>query len=216
VTRKSEAGTVHSARVISLDFKLASADYYPQFYSRSAADELFLALNRLPLEPWPTIVGGKHGFESRLLSLHGDPGAGYQYRGLDREPRFWTRELTTVRQAVEATTGHAFNCVLASLYRDGKDHSGWEADDEPELGDDPVIACVTFGPEHEFHLKVREGRGRPIPLHPAHGSLLVMSAGTQTHFLHCVPKLAEAGPRLMLAFRNVVAAGGGMPGFTFV
>ena len=207
---------VPSAKVISLDLKLANVEYYPQFYDRGAADALLHALNRLPLEQWQTIIDGRNAWESRLVSLHGDPGAGFQYRGLDREPRFWTRELTVIREALEAKTGYPFNCALVSLYRDGQDHLGWHADEGPEFGDDPVVACLTLGQGHEFHLKAREGVARPIALHPAHGSLVLMGRGTQKHFLHCVPKLPKAEPRLMLTFQNVIDAGGGMPGYTFV
>ena len=35
---------------------------------------------------------------------------------------------------------HSFNSVLLNYYRDGRDSMGMHADDEPELGPEPVIA----------------------------------------------------------------------------
>ena len=47
----------------------------------------------------------------------------------------------------------AFNGVLLNRYRTGRDGMGWHADDEPEFGDEPVIASVSFGGRRTFQLR---------------------------------------------------------------
>ena len=46
---------------------------------------------------------------------------------------------------MEAPSGVAFNGVLLNRYRSGQDSMGWHSDDEPEFGERPVIASVSFG-----------------------------------------------------------------------
>lgn len=150
---------------------------------------------------------GREVMQPRLTAWHGDAGASYRYSGLQLQPQPWTPALLHLRQQVEAAAGTSFNSVLLNLYRSGQDSMGWHADDEPELGPEPVIASVTLGATRNFRLK---------PLHPhptAHapltlpltaGSLLLMRGPTQRHWLHALPKTARpVGPRLNLTFRQV-------------
>jgi len=46
-----------------------------------------------------------------------------------------------------------FSSCLLNLYRNGQDSNGWHADDEKELGKNPVIASVSLGAERIFHHK---------------------------------------------------------------
>ena len=61
--------------------------------------------------------------------------------------------LQQVKDRVEEQTGLSFNSVLANLYRDGKDSVAWHADDEAQLGKDPVIASVSFGDLRNFEMR---------------------------------------------------------------
>ena len=63
--------------------------------------------------------------------------------------------LTKIKQRCEEATSTQFNSVLVNLYRDGQDSMGLHADDEPELGSEPVIASVSFGAERNFRLRHR-------------------------------------------------------------
>jgi alkylated DNA repair dioxygenase AlkB len=94
--------------------------------------------------------------------------------------------------------------VLLNLYRDGRDGMGWHADDEPELGRNPVIASVSLGAERRFCLRHRRRRDLKIDLPLPHGSLLCMSGATQHHWLHALPKTRRpAGERINLTLRQV-------------
>jgi alkylated DNA repair dioxygenase AlkB len=98
------------------------------------------------------------------------------------------------------------NSVLANLYRDGADHMGWHADDESELGAEPVIASVSLGAARQFQFRPRPRGAIALRLDLRPGSMLVMAGATQRHYHHRVPPTARpVGPRINLTFRRVAA-----------
>jgi alkylated DNA repair dioxygenase AlkB len=151
-----------------------------------------------------TIYGKTHP-QPRLVAWHGDAGASYTYSGLRHEPLPWTATLALLRDRVQALSGHTFNSVLLNYYRDGRDSMGLHADDEPELGEHPVIASLSLGEERTLYFKHRTRRELSIfnlPL-PA-TSLLIMAGGTQANWKHGMRKLTrDCGPRMNLTFRRV-------------
>jgi alkylated DNA repair dioxygenase AlkB len=98
-----------------------------------------------------------------------------------------------------------YNSALLNLYRDGSDSMGWHSDDEPELGDRPVIASLSFGASRRFRLKHRYRSDLdPVALTLSHGSLLIMYADTQKNWKHSIPKSSKVRePRINLTFRFV-------------
>jgi alkylated DNA repair dioxygenase AlkB len=178
--------------------------WWPEAFPAADAARLF-ALLRATL-PWQqerlTIFGREHPVP-RLVAWHGDPGARYRYSGVLHEPAAWTDTLLEIRARVEALSGHRYNSVLANLYRDGRDGMGWHADDEPELGRNPVIASVSLGATRRFRLRHR-GSGETRALDLTDGSLLVMAGPLQHHWQHSLAKTARAvGPRINLTFREI-------------
>lgn len=150
------------------------------------------------------LIFGQRRLVPRLVAWHGDPGARYTYSGTAHEPAPWTTPLERIRVRIAELTGHRFNAVLLNLYRDGRDSMGWHADDEPELGRDPVIASVSLGATRRFSMRARRRKDRRVDLDLTHGSLLLMAGATQHHWVHAVPKTtATVGPRLNLTFRLV-------------
>ncbi len=73
----------------------------------------------------------------------------------------------------------------------------WHADDEPELGNNPVIASVNFGVTRDFVLRRSDDHTQKIVIPLAHGSLLVM-AGQLTALLAAQCAQAQDGARLAL------------------
>ncbi|MEZ5990345.1 MAG: alpha-ketoglutarate-dependent dioxygenase AlkB [Planctomycetota bacterium] len=142
----------------------------------------------------------------RLSAWFGEPGAEYSYSGIAMRLRPWTPLLAGIRAVVEDAAGHGFNSVLANLYRDGRDSVSWHADDEPELGREPVIASLSLGASRRFRLKHKHRKDlRRIDLDLHHGDLLLMEGATQREWLHAVPKRRAAlGPRVNLTFRWVL------------
>jgi len=117
----------------------------------------------------------------------------------------WTPVLSELREKVQQETGLEFNAVLLNLYRNGNDSVAWHSDKEHKIGRNPNIASVTFGQTRPFRFRHKFDKVVPhleIPLH--HGTLLVMSATTNTFWEHHIPKSAkEMLPRINLTFRQV-------------
>ena len=141
----------------------------------------------------------------RRTAWYGDPGATYVYSGLRNEPTPWTPLLAALRDAVIEAARAPMNSVLLNLYRDGRDSMGWHADDEPELGEDPVIASLSLGAPRRFVLRHAKKKARSMTFVLGDGALLVMAGATQHHYRHAVPKEAAAGERINLTFRRVLA-----------
>ena len=149
--------------------------------------------------------------QPRLTAWHGDSGVRYRYSGLTLDAERWTPCLARVRRVVETElrragwSGASFNSVLMNRYRDGEDGMGWHSDDEPELGERPLIASLSLGAARRFALRRRDG-GPRCTLCLGHGALLVMAGDTQRHWRHCVPKTRRpVEERLSLTFRRVLA-----------
>jgi len=139
----------------------------------------------------------------RLTAWYGDQGRVYTYSGIRLEPLAWTPLLADLRDRAGATAGTSFNSVLANLYRNGSDSVGWHADDEPELGVDPVIASLSFGATRTLAMRRRDGSYR-ASVDLQDGDLMVMAGATQTLWVHRVPKVRRpVGSRVNLTFRTV-------------
>ncbi|MGG7036933.1 MAG: alpha-ketoglutarate-dependent dioxygenase AlkB family protein [Flavobacterium sp.] len=109
-----------------------------------------------------------------------------------------------IKNEIEELTGEHFTTVLLNLYRDGKDSNGWHADDEKELGRNPVIASVSFGAERSFHLQHNLLKDQKLKITLEHGSLLLMKGSTQHFWKHQVPKTSKrVGARINLTFRII-------------
>jgi alkylated DNA repair dioxygenase AlkB len=147
---------------------------------------------------------GKPVTVPRLVAWHGD--ASYTYSGVRHEPADWTQDLLNLKAIAERLAGTPFNSVLLNLYRDGSDGMGWHADDEPELGPDPVIASISLGVPRLFHVKHRRKPDVKHSILLPGGSCLVMAGGMQSHWLHRLAKTARpVGARINLTFRGVGA-----------
>ncbi|MBJ6107459.1 alpha-ketoglutarate-dependent dioxygenase AlkB [Hymenobacter sp. BT523] len=181
----------------------------PAFLPAAEADALLAQLTaEVAWEQRSIRLFGQEFPQPRLTAWYGDPEARYTYSGLAWEPRPWTPVLQALRQRVAAACAAPFNSVLLNLYRDGRDSMGWHADDEPELGPEPVIASLSLGATRRFRLRPRPGLVLPpLSLDLASGSLLLMRGPTQQHWQHALPKTTRPlGPRLNLTFRWVAGA----------
>ena len=174
--------------------------YDATFLAGEAADALFECLRTGT--PW-TQEGGGRPFP-RLTAYHADAGVRYSYSGVTHEAMEWTPELREVKRRVEEASGATFNSLLLNLYRGGRDSIGFHADDEPELGTNPIVASVSLGAVRTFVLKHRTAKEK-LTFELAHGSLLVMGGTCQHFWLHGVPKTeAAVGERINLTFRKII------------
>ena len=148
-------------------------------------------------------IAGRNVPIPRLQCWVADRGLTYRYSGMTMSPEPWSEVLREIRSRVEQLAELRFNAVLLNLYRDGRDSVAWHADDEPELGENPVVASLSLGANRPFELKhrTRDVRLR-MTLH--NNSLLIMGETLQNNWLHQLPKVnSSIGPRINLTFRKL-------------
>jgi alkylated DNA repair dioxygenase AlkB len=192
---------------ITLPLAEADVRYYPHAVDKDIADQFLTALKiELPWRQDAIKMFGKSINIPRLQSWHGDEECVYTYSNLTMQPQPWTATLKTLKECCEQLSGSSFNSVLANWYRDGNDSMSFHADDEPELGINPVIASVTLGEARPFVFKHKETKATYTqPL--AHGSVLIMAGATQSHYLHGIAKTKKPiGGRINLTFRQLLTA----------
>jgi alkylated DNA repair dioxygenase AlkB len=190
---------------LELELPDGEARLWPAAFVSDEAARLFDALRaQVHWRQEEILIFGQRRLVPRLIAWHGDPGASYVYSGTDHQPEPWLPDLERIRERVTALCGADFNAVLLNLYRDGRDGMGWHADDETELGLNPVIASVSLGATRRFCLRHRRRKELKLDLDLPHGSLLCMGGATQHHWVHALPKTRRpVGERINLTFRRV-------------
>lgn len=147
-------------------------------------------------------VFGKVYDQPRLTALYANNNFPYSYSNITMYPSPFSATLLEIKEKVEQQLKKEFTTCLLNLYRHGQDSNGWHADNEKELGKNPIIASVSLGAERMFHMKHRTDNSQKIKINLIHGSLLVMSGSTQHYWLHQIPKTKKhVEERINLTFR---------------
>jgi alkylated DNA repair dioxygenase AlkB len=197
--------TLFQSEPIVLNLPDAEIIYYPHFFDKKEADAIFVQLiNEIPWQQDNIKVYGKIHQQPRLTALFGNEGKPYSYSNIKMPPHPWNLLLQKIKSYVESVTDTNFTTVLLNQYRDGKDSNGWHADNEKELGTNPVIASVSFGTERVFQLKHNSDKDQKKSILLEHGSLLIMKGTTQHFWKHQIPKTSKPiGSRINLTFRVI-------------
>lgn len=190
---------------ITFNIPDAEIEYYPNFFESGRANVLFEKLkNEIPWQQDMIRVYGKMHPQPRLTSLFGNEGKAYSYSNIVMHPNAWNPLLMFIKNEIELICNENFTTVLLNYYRDGKDSNGWHADNEKELGRNPVIASVSFGAMRPFHMKHNTIMDQKLKINLEHGSLLIMKGTTQHFWKHQISKTAvPIDPRINLTFRIV-------------
>jgi alkylated DNA repair dioxygenase AlkB len=176
-------------------------DYVPCWLDAESATRAFEALrDSLTWEEREIVLFGKRILQPRLIAWAGD--TPYRYSGQTLEARAFPSVLAELRKRVNESTRVEFNHALVNRYRDGNDSMGFHSDDEPELGEHPVVASLSLGATRRFVLEKKRGKERHS-LELEHGSLLVMRGQCQDEFRHGLPKSkAPVGERINVTWRR--------------
>jgi alkylated DNA repair dioxygenase AlkB len=193
---------VNKKTIISTDGEVI---LYPNFFSTKESNQLFSDL--YSSVNWKQEIiqfFGKQMPIPRLTAWYGDQGKSYTYSGIEQHPEHWNPTLKLIKSKIEQIAQVSFNSVLLNLYRDGKDSVSWHSDDEPELGENPIIASVSFGATRRFSLRNKHSKNHKIDIDLASGSFLLMQGETQHFWQHQIAKTAkEIQPRINLTFRII-------------
>jgi alkylated DNA repair dioxygenase AlkB len=109
--------------------------------------------------------------------------------------------LEEIRLLLSDRYGREFDSVGFNLYRDGRDSVAWHGDRIKKEIEDPIVALVSVGEPRKFLLRPKGG-GRSRAYMLGRGDLFVTGGRTQRTWEHSVPKVAQAGPRISLAYRH--------------
>ncbi|MDN3398556.1 alpha-ketoglutarate-dependent dioxygenase AlkB [Psychrobacter sp. APC 3426] len=175
------------------------------------ADILYNALlTELPWQSDIVTLFAKTHVTTRQIVWMGDKGISYQYSGHARQAIAWTDSVFHVKRHIEQQLlkigiNIDFNSCLLNYYPSGSDGMGYHADDEKELGHQPVIASLSLGATRKFVFKHKKTQDK-VELYLESGQLIVMHGETQRFWKHSITKTktVEAG-RISLTFRHMLS-----------
>jgi alkylated DNA repair dioxygenase AlkB len=174
--------------------------YDESFLAPAEADQLFDQLR--DTVPWKQ-EGRPPRLFPRLTAWYSDPGLNYSYSGVMHKGIPWTPELLAVKYAAEKAAETTWNSLLLNRYRDGHDSIGFHADDEAELGPNPIVGSISLGAVRRFVLK-HAASGERLVFDLPNGSLLVMGGTSQHHWRHGLSKTSKpVAERINLTFRRI-------------
>ena len=191
----------------TIKFDLPDSDitYYPNCFSAEKSQIYYEKLLReTPWQQDDITVFGKTYPQPRLTALYANNKNSYTYSNITMQPHIFSPIVSEIKRIAESITNTKYTTCLLNLYRDGNDSNGWHADNEKELGEEPVIASVSFGEARWFHLKHRTDKNLKAKILLENGSLLLMKGKTQKYWLHQIPKSKKIHrPRINLTFRII-------------
>ncbi len=182
--------------------------FVPNFLEEKAANDLFeYFFQHLNWESSEIIIFGKTYSTPRLEAFYALENQSYSYSGKKLKVNDFDVELLKLKQRIEAEVLHeeSFNSVLANLYRNGLDSNGWHADNEKELGKNPLIASLSLGETRRFDLKHNFTKEK-LSFDLKAGSLLIMGGSMQHFWKHQIAKSKKIEQaRINLTFRKIIS-----------
>jgi alkylated DNA repair dioxygenase AlkB len=183
----------------------------PDWLDPAAADAAFAALRDDSEWVQRAIVArGKEVMQPRLMDWFGD--LPYRYSGQTLEPKEPTALIEDLSSRASERADERFNHVLLNLYRDGRDSIGMHADNEPELGWEPIVGSLSLGADRKFIIQHKKKRSWRRTIILTHGSLLIMGGAFQRRWRHAVPRQGPVDePRINVTFRRLFGPPGWRP-----
>ena len=171
-------------------------------------------LTELPWQSDIVTLFGKTHVTTRQIVWMGDHDVSYHYSGQTRRAIPWTKQMLHVKRHIEQQLSSSginvdFNSCLLNYYPSGEDGMGYHADDEKELGAQPIIASLSLGARRKFvfkHKTIRQ-KNKPVKveLYLESGQLIVMHGDTQDFWMHTITKTKTVkSGRISLTFRKVL------------
>jgi alkylated DNA repair dioxygenase AlkB len=176
---------------------------WPQWLSKQQADSLLAqSIKNIPWRHDSIKMFGKLIPVPRLQNWFADhTNTSYTYSGITMDAVKFPDWMADLAHSIEQQTDCSFNRALVNYYRDGSDSVDWHADDEPELGPDPIISSLSLGAERVFQLR-HNITGEILSISLPHGSLLLMGSRVQHFYQHRLAKVkALNSPRVNFTFR---------------
>ena len=180
--------------------------YYEKcIWDKPNAENLFREMQQhLHWQHDELMMFGKKITTNRKVAWYGDKTYTYTYSRTTKTALLWHPLLLPIREKTETVTNASFNACLCNFYHHGNEGMTWHSDDDKEFGLNPTIASLSFGAERTFSFRHKITK-EVISIILESGSVLLMKANTQSHWMHALPKSAKIkDPRINLTFRLVV------------
>jgi len=167
-----------------------------------------ILLAELPWHSDVVTLFGKTHVSARQIVWMGDDNTSYHYSGHTRQSVPWSKFMFHVKHCIEKQLADIgivtdFNSCLLNYYPSGAEGMGYHADDEKELGVQPVIASLSLGATRKFVLKHKKTQDK-VELYLESGQLIVMHGDTQTFWKHTITKTKTViDGRISLTFRQI-------------
>lgn len=186
--------------------KDGTVNYYGKIFSLAEANHyLDNLLQNIEWKNDEAFILGKLIITKRKVAWYGDTDFEYTYSNRTKRALPWTKELLELKLKIETETGETFNSCLLNLYHTGEEGMAWHSDGEKDLKKNGAIGSLSFGAERKFSFKHKTTK-ETVSLTLEHGSLLIMTGTTQTHWLHRLPPTTKTlKPRVNLTFRTIVS-----------
>lgn len=148
-----------------------------------------------------TMFGKTHNVP-RLELWYGD--RGYKYNNVVLNPTKFPKWLLKLKNEIEEISKNRFNSVLINKYRNGSDYVSAHQDNEPELGENPIIGSFSLGETRKFRLINIENKSKKVEIMLEDGDLLIMGPSIQNQWKHDLPKTKKfMDQRYNLTFRHI-------------
>ncbi len=188
-------------------FDLGGIAIISNYLNSSVADENFQKLlNELDWQERKIFLFGKWMNQPRLIDWNADQT--YYYSKVSLGPKKWHPFIFELKDKIKKDFDFDFNHALVNLYRDEKDSMSWHADDEKELGIQPLIISYSLGETRKFLLckkKQAKVKKNILELELKHNDLLIMYPPLQEYWYHAVPKeKRKKEVRINISFRKIV------------
>ena len=180
-------------------------NYYGPVLSQAMCLYYYKALfNHIAWKHDEAVIFGKRIVTKRKVAWYGDASYEYSYSNVTKKALPWTPVLQALKEAVESESKETYNSCLLNLYHSGEEGMAWHADGEKMLKKNGAIASLTLGAERKFSFKHKETKQK-VDVVLENGSLLLMKAQTQSHWLHRLPPTKRIKtPRINLTFRTII------------
>ncbi len=204
----------------------------------SVNDLYQLLLTTLPWQSDIVTLFGKTHVTKRKVVWMADEGLSYRYGGHTHLATGWHPLVFHVKQLIEDkihtlkldaakissanTNSHQnseneqpyFNACLLNYYPSGSEGMSYHADDEKELGAQPLIAAFSLGATREMSFKHKQVKHKlnthknmldKVDLYLTSGQLIVMAGVTQHYWKHSIAKTTKVNEgRISLTFRHML------------
>ncbi len=190
-------------------------------------------LNSLSWQSDVVRLFGKTHVTRRQIVWMGDEGLSYRYAGHTHIAMGWHPAVFHVKQLIEDRIYQLkfdtdaivkdvppyFNACLLNFYPSGSEGMGYHADDEKELGDQPLIAALSLGATRKMLFKHTSNNTNltqndvaaskktldKVELYLTSGQVIVMAGTTQQYWKHSITKTTTVSEgRISLTFRYML------------